>query len=281
MGTTCHFPCPPRGIKPRTQDCARIRLDPARPTAETPALTPPMPSIELIEINQRAAQGVTRPFRCRGYDGHWYYAKGADAGKKSLVAEWVAGRLGRALGLPIPEFRLAQVEAATIRYSLCPDAKALGAGVVFASRIVPNVSDLVWIEVSAVPQRLRADVLLFDCWIANGDRTLSAKGGNVNLLWNAGDGLLHVIDHNLAFEKDAPSDILQNHVFAEAVAAWTPEYRKEVEARLHQVLDTCWPSVWDELPEEWLENIHDIDREGIREILWRFTEKPAYFWPQS
>jgi len=30
--------------------------------------------------------------------------KGAKAGNEALCAEWIAGRLGRLMGLPIPDF---------------------------------------------------------------------------------------------------------------------------------------------------------------------------------
>ena len=50
---------------------------------------------------------MTRPFLCRGDDGWLYYVKGNAAGHSSLICEWIAGQLGRRLGLPIPDFRLA------------------------------------------------------------------------------------------------------------------------------------------------------------------------------
>lgn len=65
--------------------------------------------IPIVEVIGRPTQGVTRPFVCRGDDGEIYYVKGAGAGRRSLICEWVAGNLGRDLGLPIPPFSIVEV----------------------------------------------------------------------------------------------------------------------------------------------------------------------------
>ena len=51
-------------------------------------------------IRRGKEQGVTRPFRCRGENGKWYWVKGNYAGKVALCSEWIAGRLAQAFGLP-------------------------------------------------------------------------------------------------------------------------------------------------------------------------------------
>ena len=48
----------------------------------------------------------------------------------------------------------------------------------------------------------RKDVVLFDWWVHNADRTLTEKGGNPNLLWDLQHSKLAVIDHNQAFDTD-------------------------------------------------------------------------------
>ena len=85
--------------------------------------------ISIIEILGRSTQGVTRPFVCRGDDGSLYYVKGNAAGRRALIAEWVAGNLGRRLGLPIPEFRQAEVSPQLVALSARQDASDLGAGI--------------------------------------------------------------------------------------------------------------------------------------------------------
>lgn len=235
--------------------------------------------IEIVEIIRRSEQGVTQPFICRADDGHVYFVKGAGAGQRALVAEWVAGRLGRALGLPIPEFSLAEVPGQLVRHSPRSDIRDLGAGSVFASREVSFATELRWADVAAVPPGAQSDLLLFDCWVANGDRTLSALGGNVNLLWTPSEQRLHVIDHNVAFDADSPASIREHHVFSTAASQWTEDFRIEAERRLSRVLEDLWPKIWEELPEEWTDNLHGLDKATVREILWRFAENPAQFWP--
>jgi hypothetical protein len=73
-------------------------------------------SVEIVEIMGRSEQGVTRPFICRGDDGHVYFVKGRGAGMRSLICEWIAGQLGRRLGLPIAPFEIVEVGPERNRY---------------------------------------------------------------------------------------------------------------------------------------------------------------------
>ncbi len=65
-----------------------------------------MLAIQIVEILDRSIQGITKPFFCRCEDGQTYFVKGNGAGKQSLIAEYVGGRLARALGLPVADFKL-------------------------------------------------------------------------------------------------------------------------------------------------------------------------------
>ena len=66
-------------------------------------------TVNIVEIISRSTQGITRPFLCRGDDGCLYFVKANGAGRQALIAEWIAGHLGRRLGLPIPEFKQAVI----------------------------------------------------------------------------------------------------------------------------------------------------------------------------
>jgi hypothetical protein len=58
--------------------------------------------------------------------------------------------------------------------------------------------------------------LVFDWWVRNEDRHLTARGGNPNLLWDVAADELVVIDHNQAFDRDfRPGHFLESHVFAD------------------------------------------------------------------
>ena len=104
-------------------------------------------TINIREIISRSNQGITRPFVCRGDDGHLYYVKGACAGRKALISEWLAGHIGKRLGLPIPEFDLAEIPESLIAGSAREDISDLGAGIGFASRAVENADELSYLYI--------------------------------------------------------------------------------------------------------------------------------------
>src|ERR1044071_1356352 len=135
----------------------------------------------IVEIVGRSSQGITRPFLCRSEQGVLYYAKGKRAGTRALISEWIAGHLGRAMDLPLPEFDQLDIPSALVEFSARSDVHELGRGVVFGSRCVENVCDLSFLAIDQIDIQLRATVLLHDWWIQNSDRTLTDSGGNPNL----------------------------------------------------------------------------------------------------
>ena len=92
----------------------------------------------ITEIISRSEQGMTRPFLCRAENDGLFYVKGRYAGYRTLCCEWVAGRLGQLMGLPIPDFFIAEVPIGLVRDSARADAGDLGAGLVFASQLVTD-----------------------------------------------------------------------------------------------------------------------------------------------
>ena len=232
--------------------------------------------IEIHEIISRSEQGVTRPFICRANDGDLYYVKGAGAGRKALIAEWVGGNLARHLGLPVPPFSLAEVPAALLRHSVRDDLAELGSAPVFASRAVAFAEELRFDHVRRIPAEQQAWTLIFDCWVLNGDRTLSEDGGNPNVLWTPGDARMHLIDHNLAFEDDPLSALKEGHVFSTARSLWNEAFRAAATERMRSAIREV-PRWWNELPEEWLE-FAGISLGQVEEILWRCDDDADILW---
>ena len=76
-----------------------------------------MPAIHpaIIEVGERTEQGMTKPYRCVADDGQSYFVKSQGAGWRSLVCEWVAGRLAVAVGLPVPPLAPVGVDDALAR----------------------------------------------------------------------------------------------------------------------------------------------------------------------
>lgn len=204
--------------------------------------------LTIIEVIKQAEQGLSSPFLCRGDDGELYFVKGKASGRASLWAEWLGGHLGHALGLPIPTFCVADIPAALIK-ECSPELRSLGSGPAFASRKTEGCQ---WLELAVSPQveaPLQRDLLVFDWWLHNGDRTR----GNPNLLWNASRSELVVIDHNQAFCADFTAhEFWEHHLFSAQRNGVFNDLAEQ--ARYSERLVTAL-SVWDEAcdnaPPEW------------------------------
>ena len=209
------------------------------------------PPLAIVEILERSDQGVTRPFLCRCDDGNLYYVKGRGAGRSSLLCEWLAGHLALAFGLPIPPFVL--VEAPRSLVELFPEGGDLGAGPAFGSRVVAHTQELSMSHLGDVPAQLQRDVLVFDWWVRNSDRTLTSLSGNPNLLWDADANKLVVIDHNVAFDREfSVRSFSETHVFREQVQYVFQDLVERVlfAERLHAAL-AAWPAACQNIPDEW------------------------------
>ena len=87
----------------------------------------------------------------------------------------------------------------------------------------------------------------------NEDRTLSERGGNPNLFWEAAREHLVVIDHNQAFDSDfSVASFLVNHVFSGqryklfGDVLHMQAYEKEYQEVLKQ-----WHNIRAGIPTEW------------------------------
>lgn len=118
-------------------------------------MAPPL----IIEILGRTEQGVTRPFRCLADDGHHYYVKSVGAHWRSVVCEWIAGRLAEVFGLPVAPF--AQVELDEGLVDACGDHD-LAPGLAFGSRVAPSVHEFEPSLIRHCHADFRRDLLAFD-----------------------------------------------------------------------------------------------------------------------
>jgi hypothetical protein len=234
-------------------------------------------TVRVTEIIGRSAQGITRPFLCRADDGRLYYVKGNGAGRRALIAEWIAGHLGQRIGLPIPEFRQTVIAPSLIQYSARDDMHDLGAGTGFGSALVENVDELPYLFIGQIDPQLRAKILLFDWWVCNGDRTLTENGGNPNLLWSHRDCRLHVIDQNLALDDSDIGGFWDEHIFRESVRDWTQPFREEMTGAMRSATMDLrkW---WNDIPEQWTETESGLTFEAVLNLLSRFDTNPRTFW---
>lgn len=235
----------------------------------------------VYAITGRSTQGRTRPFFCklekRECDA---YVKGNHAGITSCVKEWVCYRLGRILGLPIPEACIAFVPSTVVEQTIREDLDELRAGEWFASTVVPQATELLYTQINDVPSELRELVLFFDIWVMNGDRQLGENGGNANFLHTynlmSAECNYHVIDHNLAFdETESLEQLKKHHIFKNEISQiCSIEFRSKIEPLLTEAFEAL-EDIWNEMPDEWIENSL-IKYEEICTLMGRF--KDERFW---
>jgi hypothetical protein len=150
--------------------------------------------IEATRYVTPLREGGSLPALVEGSDDGMYVLKfrGAGQGAKALVAEVVAGELGRALGLRIPELVLIELDAALGRAEPDPEIQDLLAASVGLNLGVDFLPGALPFNPAAGPPPepdAAADVVWFDALVTNVDRT--AKNTNI-LVWH---GRLWLIDH--------------------------------------------------------------------------------------
>ena len=121
--------------------------------------------------------------------------RGAGQGPLALVAELIAGEIGRALGLAVPELVLMEVDAALGRNEADPEIRDLLRASVGLNLGVDYLPGSVMFDPAAdheVDADLASSAVWFDAFVTNIDRT--ARNPNV-LYWHR---KLYFIDHGAA-----------------------------------------------------------------------------------
>lgn len=160
-------------------------------------MTPPTEqeygTVAALELKRLAKRGAMKPLLCRANDGAHYIFKPYSAGQSlPLAVEWICARLGRALGLPIPNYRQITVSESLAEEWNAFNERQIEPGVGFGSQQISSAMEFELSLVEQVPAVSRLRVLAFDWWIRNHDRGEK----NPNLLWSAETSSLHVIDHD-------------------------------------------------------------------------------------
>jgi hypothetical protein len=120
--------------------------------------------------------------------------RGAGQGPRALIAEIVVGELARALGLPVPEIVLMELDGDLARTEPDPEIQDLikkSAGLNVALDYLPG--SVMFDPVAEKPAPgLASDIVWFDAYVTNVDRT--ARNTNM-LMWHR---RLTLIDHGAA-----------------------------------------------------------------------------------
>jgi hypothetical protein len=118
--------------------------------------------------------------------------QGAGQGPKALIAEVIAGEIGRALGLKVPELVLVDVDAALGRNEPDEEIRDLLRASVGLNLGLDYLPGSVMFDPAAdesVDARIASDAVWFDSFVTNVDRTAR----NPNLLWWHRE--MYFIDH--------------------------------------------------------------------------------------
>jgi hypothetical protein len=250
-----------------------------------PAITSPR-SVTATRYVTPLREGGSMPGLVEADDDGLYVLKfrGAGQGPRALVAELVAGELGRALGLAVPEIVLIDLDPDLGRAEPDPEIQDLitssggrNVGLDFLPAALPFVPGA-----GAPPDAdLAAAIVWFDALMTNVDRTPR----NPNLLW--WHGRLWLIDHGAALYLQHGADdlpalahrpfpLIRDHVllpYAGSIA--------QADARLAPIVTAALvEAVVSAVPDAWLEDDprgEDAARRAYVEYLLRRLEPPRAF----
>src|ERR1700754_644190 len=170
-----------------------------------PSWQPVLRTVTATRYVTPLREGGSLPAIVEADDDGLYVCKfrGAGQGAKALAAEIVAGELARALGLPVPELVLVELDAALAAAEPDPEIQDLivaSAGLNLGVDFLPGA--LPYLPTQPPDAELAADVVWLDALITNVDRTPR----NPNLLrWHRN---LWLIDHGAALYAFHGSDPL-------------------------------------------------------------------------
>lgn len=156
-----------------------------------------LPTVRAVRYVAPLREGGSLPGLMEADDDGTYVVKyrGAGQGPKALVAELLAGEIGRALGLPVPDAVLLELDPAFARLEMDYEIQHLlreSEGLNYALDYLPGSITYDPLVPPLPDEAFAADVVWFDAFVTNVDR--SAR--NVNMLgWH---GRIWLIDHGAA-----------------------------------------------------------------------------------
>lgn len=160
-------------------------------------------TVSAIRYITPLREGGSLPAIAEADDGELYVVKfvGAGQGPKALIAELVAGEIGRVLGLRIPQITLVDIDPELGPSEPDPeiyDLLRFSVGLNLGLRYLPNALEYNALMRPAPDPDLASDIVWFDAYMTNVDRT--PRNTNI-LLWQRE---LWLIDHGacLYFHHD-------------------------------------------------------------------------------
>jgi hypothetical protein len=225
-------------------------------------------------------EGGSLPGLVEADDDGLYVVKfrGAGQGPRALVAEWLAGEIGRAVGLPVPDLVFIDVDAGLGDAEPDEELQDLvrkSGGLNLGLDFLPGSLTFNRGATPDVDPDLAANVVWLDAFITNPDRTAV----NPNLLvWH---GRTWLIDHGAALyvhhtwrdpDEHAvrPFELIRDHVllpFAGSIEAADERLAPRLDSTLFHGLAAALPDLW--LPDD----PRAGDADGQRAAYVRYLER--------
>jgi hypothetical protein len=202
-------------------------------------------------------EGGSLPAIVEADDDGLYVVKfrGAGQGPKTLIAELVAGEIGRTLGLRVPDIVFVELDAALSKAEPDPEIQDLlrsSAGLNVGLDFLPGSLAFVPAAQSAIDPAFAAKVVWFDAYVMNVDRTprnpnLLTWHGNTWLIDHGASLYVHHVTDDILSRAAAPFPQIADHMLlpfaaplgrvSASLAASLP--REEIE-RIVSVIPDDW-----------------------------------------
>lgn len=250
-----------------------------------------MPALRTIAVTRYVTplrEGGSLPAIVEADDEGMYVLKfrAAGHGAKALVAEVIAGEIGRALGLPVPEIVLANLERDLSRTEPDPEIHALihdSAGLNMALDYLPGSVTFDPV-VHGVAEDFASRVVWFDALVSNVDRT--ARNTNM-LMWHRKPWLIdhgstlyfhHAPEWPVNARARIPFAVIKDHVLLRRAR----HLREVDEAMAATLTPAVVEAILALVPNEWLEDAEARltavqARAAYRRYLLERLESPREF----
>jgi hypothetical protein len=232
-------------------------------------------------------EGGSLPGLVEADDDGLYVVKfrAAGQGLKALIAEVLVGRLAQAAGLPVPELVLVELDPALGAAEPDPEINELitrSAGLNLGVDFLPGSLDFNPARPDAVSSAFASQVVWFDAWTTNVDRT--ARNPNL-LVWH---GRTWLIDHGAALYRHhaggdfagragEPFPLIAEHVLLRYAGALA-----EADARLSSVFGReSIGAALASVPDEWLGDDPGSARGEYRRYLEARLERSPDFTAEA
>jgi hypothetical protein len=215
-------------------------------------------TVQTIRYVLALREGGSLPAIVEADDLGLYVVKfrGAGQGPLALVAELVAGEIGRALGLKVPELVFAEVDAALGRNE--PDAEIrhllkASTGLNLALDYLPGSTMFDPAAGDRTTAEIASMAVWFDAFVQNVDRT--PRNPNL-LIWHRA---LYFIDHGAALffhhdwetaeeKAESPFPAIQQHV----LLPWASAIADASVSARHQLTPTVLRAILNQVPDAWI-----------------------------